>query len=40
MLKVRKGREQDIGGLVESLILIWELEEAEAYLDREQWIPF
>ena len=40
MLKVRKGRERDIAGLVESLILIWELEDAEAYLEREEWIPF
>jgi hypothetical protein len=40
ILKVRKGRKDDIGGIVNSLILIWELEEAGNYLNREEWIPF
>jgi len=40
VLKVRKGREHDIGGIIESIVLIWELEEAEDYSDRVEWIPF
>lgn len=40
ILKVRRGRERDMGGIVEALVLIWELEEADNYLDREEWIPF
>ncbi len=40
ILKVRKGRKRDIGGIVDTLTLIWELEEAKDYLDKEEWIPF
>src|SRR5947209_4666826 len=39
MLKIRRGHEADIGGIVETLILLWELEEAEDYLDKGIWIP-
>jgi hypothetical protein len=37
---VRRGRKHDIGGIIDSLTLIWELEEAEDYLDKVEWIPF
>jgi Domain of unknown function (DUF5615) len=40
ILKVRKGRKRDIGGIVDTVTLIWEIEGAEDYLDREEWIPF
>lgn len=40
ILKVRRGRKHDVGGIVGVLTLIWEVEEAEDYLDREDWIPF
>lgn len=40
ILSVKKGREGDLGGLVESLILVWELQEAEEYLGARDWIPF
>ena len=40
ILKVKKGRKRDIGGIVKTLTLIWEVEESENYLDAEEWIPF
>jgi hypothetical protein len=40
MLSVKRGREGDIGGIVESLILVWELQEAEEYVGVRDWIPF
>jgi hypothetical protein len=40
ILKVRKGRRADIGGIIETVELVWALEEAEEYVDREPWIPF
>ncbi len=39
LLTIKRGREHDIGGLVESLILIWETQEAEDYLGVQTWIP-
>ncbi len=40
ILSVKKGRELDIGGIIESLILVWEIQEAEEYRDTQDWIPF
>jgi hypothetical protein len=40
ILSVKKGRELDIGGITESLILAWEIQEAEEYFDTQDWIPF
>ena len=40
LLSVKTGREDDIGGLIESLVLVWEIQKAEEYLDTQDWIPF
>jgi hypothetical protein len=40
ILKVRRCRKRDIGGIVDTLALIRELQEAEDYLDQDDWIPF
>ncbi len=40
LLSIKEGREGDIGGIVQSLTLIWEVQEAEEYLDTRAWIPF
>jgi hypothetical protein len=39
ILTIKKGRESDIFGIVQSLILIWEVQEAEEYFDARGWIP-
>lgn len=39
-LSVKKGRENDIGGLIESLVLVWEIQDAEEYVGMRDWIPF
>lgn len=39
ILKVRGGRKADLGGIIEAIELIWALEEAEDYVDRDAWIP-
>lgn len=40
MLKVKEGRENEIGKLVETLLLIWAAEEAEAYVGKVEWVPY
>lgn len=40
MLKVKQGRENDIGKLVETLLLIWAVEEAVDYVGKVEWIPY
>lgn len=40
MLKIKEGRENEIGKVVETIALIWEIEEAEDYIDKVDWVPY